>query len=83
MDDNSNSRFGSIIRTAAQCVKLAAGLTSAGLMGVILFLVMIHLCDTHPRVYYGLLGMAGIAAFIGLTVVLASHSEDSGKEGLA
>ena len=72
-----------IVRMAMQCVKLAAGLTAAGLMGVIVFVVMIHLSDTHPRVYYGLLGMAGIAAFIGLTACLASHREDNGKEGLA
>ena len=53
------------MRTAAQCAKLAAGLAFAGLVGVIIIVILMHISETHPRVYAALYGVALLIVFIG------------------
>ena len=82
MYENEESRFSKVVRTAAQCVKLAAGLTFAGLMGVILIIVMMHLFEAHPRVFAALSSAATLIIFVGLTICLAKQGGDN-MEGMA
>ena len=72
-----------MMRTAAQCVKFAAGLVFAGTVGVILIIAMMYLFETHPKMYAALSSVATLAVFVGLTVLLAKRDGDNGMEGLA
>ena len=82
MYENEESRFSKAMRTVAKCAKLAAGLTFAGLMGVILIVAMIHLFEAHPRVFAALSIAATLIIFVGLTICLAKQGGDN-MEGMA
>ena len=82
MIEEKESRISQMMRTAAQCVKFAAGLAFAGLVGVILIIAMMYLFETHPKVYAALSSVATLFVFVGLTVCFARH-DDNGKEGFA
>ena len=71
-----------IARMAVRCVKLALGLTFAGLMGVVIIITLIHLYEVHPRLYALAFSLVLLSAFIYLTVSLAGR-DDNGKEDLA
>ena len=83
MYENEESRFSKAMRTAAQCAKLAAGLAFAGLVGVIMIVMLMHVSETHPRVFAALSGVALLIVFIGLTTCLAKQGGDNGMEGMA
>ena len=82
MYENEESRFSHIMRTAAQCAKLAAGLAFAGLVGVVMIVMLMHVSETHPRVFAALSGVALLIVFIGLTTCLAKQGGDN-MEGMA
>lgn len=82
MYENEESRFSHIMRTAAQCVKLMANLVFAGLEGVIMIVLLMHISETHPRVFAALSGVALLIVFIGLTTCLAKQGGDN-MEGMA
>ncbi len=71
-----------IARMAVRCVKLALGLTFAGLMGVVIMITLIHLYEAHPKLYALAFSLVLLSAFIYLTVRLAGR-DDNGKEDLA
>ena len=82
MYDNEESRFSKAMRTAAQCGKLAARLIFAGLVGVVMIVMLMHVSETHPRVFAALYGVALLIVFIGLTTCLAKQGGDN-MEGMA
>ena len=83
MHEEKESRFSRMMRTAAQCVKFAAGLALAGIVGVILIIAMMHLFETHPRIYAVISSVATLAVFVGMTTLLAKRGGDNGMEGMA
>ena len=82
MTEEKESRLSQMMKTAAQCVKLAAGLAFAGLVGVVMIVMLMHISETHPRVFAALSGVALLIVFIGLTTCLAKQGGDN-MEGMA
>ena len=82
MYENEESRFSKAMRTATKCAKLAASLIFAGLVGVIMIVMLMHISETHPRVFAALSGVALLIVFIGLTTCLAKQGGDN-MEGMA
>ena len=82
MYENEESRFSKAMRTVAKCAKLAAGLAFAGLVGVVMIVMLMHVSETHPRVFAALSGVALLIVFIGLTTCLAKQGGDN-MEGMA
>ena len=70
-----------IARMAVRCVKLALGLTFAGLMGVVIMIMLVHLYEAHPKLYALAFSLVLLSAFIYMTVSFAGR-DDNGKEGL-
>ncbi len=81
MYENEESRFSHIMRTVAKCAKLAASLAFAGLVGVVMIVMLMHVSETHPRVFAALYGVALLIVFIGLTTCLAKQGGDN-MEGM-
>lgn len=82
MTENNESRMRTIARMAVRCVKLALGLTFAGLIGLVIMITLVHLYEAHPKLYALGVSLILICTFIYMTVSLAGR-DDNGKEGFA
>ena len=54
----------------------------AGLVGVVMIVMLMHISETHPRVFAALSSVALLIVFIGLTTCLAKQGGDN-MEGMA